>query len=327
MRSFKRWIWAAIFLAAAVGLNWILNCALYPYTYARVDVHNLETNSYDDIFVGSSHGKSGINPLVVDEVTGRKSTNLCLGGQYPIDSYYIVKEAVRVHPPKRIIYELDPGYWMGKIGENFSFGQTYYELPPSMVKLEYFKDKIMGRDMRNTLFPWYLFRSEYPNFLSNIKMKFSVEYKTWGVESFDKGGQRYEAEGFINRDPIPNENKQEDNLVLWDRGLLNEDSMKYFEKMQKLCEQERIELVVITTPVPKVTLEKHEKEFRQAYSFLESYMKERDAVYINFNYEEEVDVRLDAFGDYDGHMHGEAANRFSKILGAYLKEIEEKKVM
>lgn len=110
MRSFKKIICLGTVVAIIVGINTILNLAFQPYNNFRNDMHNLDNHKFDTVFVGTSHGKAGINPDIIDGITGYKSINMCLGGQSIDDSYYIVKEACRVNKPKRIIYELDPSY-------------------------------------------------------------------------------------------------------------------------------------------------------------------------------------------------------------------------
>ena len=95
MHNFKKYMYPVLFLAVILCINEILMLALKPYTCFRNDMHKLETNQYDDLFVGTSHGKAGINPEIVDKITGEKSLNLCLGGEEVQDSYYIIKEACR----------------------------------------------------------------------------------------------------------------------------------------------------------------------------------------------------------------------------------------
>ena len=134
MRNFKKNIYPVLFLAVIICMNQILILALKPCTNFRNDIHKLETNQYDDLFVGTSHGKAGINPEVVDKITGERSLNLCLGGEEVQDSYYIIKEACRVNKPKKIIYELDPGYWVSTATLGPEFRTIYDELPLSSVK-------------------------------------------------------------------------------------------------------------------------------------------------------------------------------------------------
>lgn len=307
----------AAFLLAALLLNAGLNFALYPYTYARVDVHHLETGTYDDLFIGASHGKSCINPVKVDEVTGRSSINLCIGGQYMIDSYFIAKEACRVNRPKRIVYELDPGYWITDMAEDTSFGQTYHELPWSAVKAEYFLAKFLKKDFRNTLFPWYAYRSQLTQMAENIKTRTGSMYKNYGTECFSNEGQSYEESGFIRTFPVEGMAKDEESLTLWDETLLREDSTAYFEKLVKLCEKEDVELVVITTPVPAETLAKY-GEYAEADVFFAEYFAGKGIRYMNFN-ENHPGYTLEEYSDWEGHMYGETADRFSVLLGEALK--------
>ena len=45
---------------------------------------------FDDIILGTSHGKMDIDPEVMEEkITGRTGHNLCVGGEYGIDAYYL----------------------------------------------------------------------------------------------------------------------------------------------------------------------------------------------------------------------------------------------
>ena len=111
MRNFKKWMLPLLFVAVFVGINELLNYVLYPYTYTRADVHHLAASEYEDVLVGTSHGKCGLDPQVLEEVTGHKTINVCQGGEYPLDVYYLVREAARNKKVSRVIYELDSGYW------------------------------------------------------------------------------------------------------------------------------------------------------------------------------------------------------------------------
>lgn len=51
MRNFKRFAVLTLLLAFVIGVNSLLSFALYPYTYSRVDIHNLISEDHDTIFV------------------------------------------------------------------------------------------------------------------------------------------------------------------------------------------------------------------------------------------------------------------------------------
>ncbi len=81
MRSFKRVIlpvFCLLFILAVA--NTVLNYALIPYSYVRIMMHQITTENYDTVLLGTSHGLNGISPKILEEQTGEKTINLCLGG-------------------------------------------------------------------------------------------------------------------------------------------------------------------------------------------------------------------------------------------------------
>ena len=56
MRSFK-WIRPLIFFVLAAGTLYLLDFALYPCTFIRDDIHAVTTETFDDIIMGTPHGK------------------------------------------------------------------------------------------------------------------------------------------------------------------------------------------------------------------------------------------------------------------------------
>ena len=110
MRIFKRLCPAAAFLILFVLINFLLNDALIPYQYPRVKIHTIETQTFDDLIVGTSHSFSAINPEILSSSTGRSCYNASVGSQFPRDTLYLLMDACRSHRPGRIILEYDPAY-------------------------------------------------------------------------------------------------------------------------------------------------------------------------------------------------------------------------
>ena len=77
----------ALIIVILLGLDYIL----YPCTFMRNDIHTVTTQKHQDIFMGTSHGKMNIDPKTISSVTGRTGHNLCVGGEYGIDAYYLAK--------------------------------------------------------------------------------------------------------------------------------------------------------------------------------------------------------------------------------------------
>lgn len=320
MRNFKKAVFVVLFLVICLVCNSILTFCFYPYNYARIDIHNIETNAYDDIFLGSSHGKCGIDPLTFDSVTQQKSTNLCMGGEYTQDAFFLAKEAVRNHKPKRIIYELDPGYWVTKPSQGMDYTSFYHEFPPSSVKVQYFTEKIMKADFRSTLFPWYTYRQYFFKVWDNITIKTGQVYKDYDPAPFTNEAQAYKPEGFIYRNKI-DAPKTEQNLILWDEAQLQPDTVTYFERLVNFCNQNQIELVVITTPIPTETYQKYQQAYDNAHDYFTDYMERLKVPYYDFN-----DIQLDGFdkslntyADCEGHMYGATAKQFTRLMAEYLE--------
>lgn len=321
MRNFKRFAVLAFLLALVIGVNSLLSFALYPYTYSRVDIHHLISEDHDTIFVGSSHGKCGLNPEVFDSVCGTVSTNQCLGGEYPIDAYHIVRLACETgHKPKQVIYELDAGYFVSKPNEGADFAILYQEFPASFTKFHYWMTKILDGDFRNTLFPWYLYRGKIFSVNNTLSQKRSEEYKDFGISSFANPAQIYHSSGFIERLVQPADKSVKDIPVLYTGDNISPESEIYFRRLAQLCEREGIRLIAVTTPVPEVTVQEYSSAYAGANQYFTALSKELGVAYYNCNYIEKFsDLRdLNYFVDYDGHYYGEYADlfteRFAKML-------------
>ena len=123
MHNFKKIIKTIVVVAVCVTLLAGLDMALYPCTFMRNDIHAVVSNQYDDIILGTSHGMTDIDPAVMEEITGRSGHNVCVGGEYGIDAYYIARLIAEKQKPARIIYEVDPGYFVSEKeeGNNMKF--------------------------------------------------------------------------------------------------------------------------------------------------------------------------------------------------------------
>lgn len=142
----------ALIIVILLGLDYLL----YPCTFMRNDIHTVTTQKHQDIFMGTSHGKMNIDPKTISSVTGRTGHNLCVGGEYGIDAYYLAKLLLEKQKPERIIYEVDPGHfaiqmrtilqlldnhtscftcsnYQGMINMSFRFSQSAFQHPENSI--------------------------------------------------------------------------------------------------------------------------------------------------------------------------------------------------
>lgn len=317
MRSFKKWAAVFVIICIFVGGNELLTYLLYPYTYTRADMHHMITQEYEDLIVGTSHGKCGLDPQALAAVTGRKTLNVCQGGQYPVDSYYLVREAARHRKLSRVIYELDPGYWVTVPNQSADYVTFFHEMPWSRVKAEYLADKMLKGDFRNVVFPWYFYRKNVRNIGERVEQKRSRVYKEYITKPFQSEVQTFREDGFFARHRLETDKMEEDIPSLWQAPGPREDTMEAFDRLAEFCGKENIELVVVIMPIPGVTYEKYKEHYEAAESFLEKYMTDRNVDFHCYYQKKSADIpdALEEFADYDGHMYEETAVGFSRIFG------------
>lgn len=319
MHNFKK-IWKPLLVLAvcAVLLKGV-DYLLYPCTFTRYDVHAVTTKQYDDIIVGTSHGKMNIDPAVMEKTTGRTGHNMCVGGEYGVDAYHLVRLIAEKQNPKRIIYEVDPAYFASEKEEGNNYLLFYHEFPLSKAKWDYFWASIAKCNFRTILFPWYEYDLGYE--LEKIGDTASKKSdSSYDISWLKSDAQEYEASGFINRYPVNTKNLEMIGLKLYEREKLSDKNMEYLEKTIDFCKEKGIEFVAVSTPVPQDTLKAYTDNYISAWKDFEAFFAEKEVPYLNFNGEfyKAFTHNITAFTDYDGHMHGKAARDFSEVFAKVL---------
>lgn len=323
MHNSKKIISVILILCIAAGVFRGLDFALYPCTFMRNDIHRVTTTQVDDLYVGTSHGKMNIDPDAAQAVNGRTGHNLCVGGEYPIDTYYMLKLLLeKGTKPSRVIYEASPGYFTLEKEEGNNYLLFYHEFPFSRAKLAYFADAIAKCNFRTLFFPWYEYPLSYE--LSNLKSTISKKAaKDYGTEDLKTENQEYHENGFIERYPLDPATFNFAGVNDFRTADVKEENMVYMEKLISLCKENDIEFIAITTPIPAPTLKKFTEGYAQAWEYFEAFFKEQDVKYFNFNSRELYPVSTHNpadFTDLDGHMHGKSAREFSALLAEMLKD-------
>ncbi len=321
MRISKRLLVPVIFLALFLAVNTGLDYILVPYTFTRYKIHKIETETYDDLILGSSHAGTCLSPSAMQTVNGRKTFNAAQGEEFPVDSYFFLKDAAREHKPDRLIYEFDPNYWITAQDESANYAGMFAEMQLCPAKIQYFFAKMWKADFRTFCAPWYFYRSEAKkeDIERNLFVKKSEDYRNYGTGTFDSAIQTVEEDGFIAVKP----GKWADEITPrdWSEDMLQKDAREYFIRIAEYCRRRGIRLVVVTTPVPAQTLAANLASYTAAAEEMKALSRTYGFSYLNYTEGElllanQEFTNADLFADWDGHMYADTARRFSAVLAA-----------
>lgn len=313
----KRRGWAAflISIAVLVLLCVLLDFLLYPCTFMRNDIHTIVTEPRDVLILGTSNGKMDLEPDVMLEGTGLTGHNACVGGEYPVDAYYITRLALEKQHPSQIVFELDPGYLMTEKEKGNNYLLFYHEFPLSRAKAAYFGATLLDSDFRAALFPFYEYSLSYE--LSKLRdTTYQKTHHDYDVAYLKGAVQEYHENGFIEKYPVAEKNFPTYEPVAFNAENVRETNLTYLGKLIDLCAEESIRLVVAVMPLPDKTLAA-DANWEDAWDFFADWFEARDVEYYNFNREYYDFWTHDAvcYVDYDGHMNGDSARGFSRVFG------------
>ena len=317
----RKRILLAVLFAAAVCILFALDYALYPCTFIRNDIHAVTTETFDDIYMGTSHGKINIDPDVAASVTGRSGHNLCVGGEYPQDCVYMLKLMIETgHRPKRIIYEISPGYLVREKEEGNNYLLFYHEFPLSRAKLSYFWHSVSKTNFRTMFFPWYEYplSVELPKIAETVAVKWNRDYS---AERLKTASQEYFASGFIGRYAVDTSNLTADDLTPAPVSAIVPENMEALKDLIRLCKEEGIDFTAVTTPLPLENLQKFSEDYKELFEYLGAYFEQMQVPWVNFNDQAHFNLfthDMAAFTDMDGHMNIDAARAFSGVLATQL---------
>jgi len=330
MRNFKKILKCIIFAIVCCIAFAICDFVFVPSGYIRVILHtlNYSEEKYDCIILGASHGRSAINPYKLDDTLGTNAINLCIPSETMEDSYYLLKESCRNNNPKTVILDLDYQYWY-KLAENdFSDAFIYYQLAPSKVKAEYFINNLITKDVRITLSRWSNYVNDFSNIKDKMALKLGSEYKDYdinGANVKDANGP-YVGNGFFYRAPGAHGAR---GLVVrrpWSDSKVDNEVVKQFENIVNYCKENEIKLICVTSTITPATVLTGTSEASSKY--FTALMGKYGVDYYDFNLlRQDVMPRgnLD-FGDWDGHMCGTLADKYSSIMGSVIKDKEQGKL-
>lgn len=269
-------------------------------TSTFMEYRDLEENTVDVIFIGTSHVLYGIDPMHIYEETG--VTSYVFGGPgLRMDlTYLTLKDALKTQSPKVIMLDASGLHYAKQQAEGRAH-KFVDNLPLTKEKIEYaFNNGNDELTPLSVIFPFVRYHDRW----STVN-EYDFRYMIGALD------QTYLRGHHISYAQVPvtlDFQKTKDNFEITERNL------DYFDRIVKLCEEQGVSLVVYKTPTPDWNI--------TWSSAAEKASGERGIPYWELYYELE-DIGLDFatdFCDETDHLNQHGAEKLSIYITEHLRE-------
>ena len=248
----------------------------------------LEPDSVDMIFIGSSHQFCTINPDLLYEEYGINSFMLATSAQTIPMSYYATMEAIELQHPKAIVLEA------------LYCTNDFRTVSPEMSHT--FFDGMPRCEARKLAIEDLIEPEEQIYYYLNLG-RYHTRWKDLGQKDFmsnlDSPRGRYYSEETKYNWQIPVISKDE-------KEPMPEEMLKYLDMLVELCKENKVELIMYVAPFNSLYDEENTREdlFRRQriFNWLEDYTGEKGLRYYNLFYEI-PEMNLDGMTDYKDSQH------------------------
>jgi hypothetical protein len=309
------------------GLSELLSPIVYiPRTSMR-GMYAQEKN-IDIVFLGSSRAHYGFNPAVFDESLGLNTFNIATGAQSWSQSYYLLKELLKLHTPQTVIIGTAISRFNGTGATSARYGFIINdELRFLDNKLEYLLNAITKTEYLEALSPAYRYRDNL-----GIKMIENMYKKNRIKGYWDEAGlyrlDRFYKGYVINKSKLSNPKQgtleinrsfKKNRNNTWDPGDIDLDAIEYFKKTVDLCKENNIDVILADTPNPPAVAI-GAKNYDHYSNFIRDLANTNNVMLWDFNLLKMgyMEYDFDKFGDFV-HMNDRGATEFSALFAKMLK--------
>ena len=266
--------------------------------------YQLDRDSVDVVFYGSSHVYSGVNVAALWDDYGIAGYDMAGTMQTLWNSYYNMEETLKYQSPRLMVVDL---YGI-RIEEEY-YGSTNVIKNVSSMRFSLNKIRNVWNSVPHEEFLSYLL--SYP--LTHDS------YKELGRGNFDEGVNNvggnwykgYKPSYAVTRyDTLPQVSAgAEKRLPSW-------KNRKYLDNMVRLAGENQIQLAFIVVPYEGI-----DEEDQMLYQWAEEYAQENGILFLNGNTRLE-EMEFDPSGDYAeaSHLNHSGACKFTAYLGSWLTE-------
>lgn len=279
-------------------------------TSTHVGFYEMEKNTIDVLFLGSSSAISAFIPQELYNNYGITSYNLGCTQQSMVTSYFWLKEALEYQHPKAVV--LDCFYLFlyeakepSNLPENATRGALNY-MKWSSVKNEAIKT-VCGLDEEQSRLSYY-----FPNIRYHTRWS-SLRENDF---SFSDMSRHYELKGYApiaeycgyNYVPFEKDSAEDETDIV---PLMEE----YLVNITKLCKQEGIALILTMAPNATENIER--------YNIIQKYTDEHNLLFLDFNEKsiyEKIDFNFQVDHADQHHTNLWGAQKVTNYVGEILTE-------
>lgn len=313
-----------IIICAIFAINGVLSYVLIDNAddEVRYAMHELyEQENIETLFLGSSHVFCGYDPQILDVALGENTYLASTPVQKVDGSYYLLKEVIKNNELKKVY--LDMYFWQyrdtpAKRGSE----QMYYiycitdNMKNSWNRIEF----LLNASGCEQYIEGFLPASRYGNYLLDlnrfervVKSKRNSEYINYenAPANFYKGAMI--TSGQVGN-PKMITTADEAGIAKISENVISEYSLKNLDKIVKLCKEEEIELVLVTTPFTGFCVQSI-GNYNTFYEYMKNYADANDIEYYDFNLckTDILDLESEDFLDFH-HLSGKGAAKYSAVF-------------
>lgn len=271
--------------------------------------YNLEKDSVDIFFVGSSVIAAAVDPYQLYNEYGFSSYNLGVMQQPTVGTYFWLKEVLKTQSPKLIVMEVKT---VGRVEDKdeSSSRKSYDYMKWGKNKLQYaieYAHTNKEADLFEYLFP-----------LSKYHTRWSeLTYDDW---DFFMGDDTSYTRGFAT---LTTRFKDAENFIEW-KGIkedpskiksFNSTNESYCRRIVDLAKENNIDILFVKTPDTAWTTSRH--------NHIVNLSKELGVDFIDFNIEgtmKSAGIDYSVDGADTNHLNMNGAKKFTSYIGDYLKK-------
>lgn len=273
-----------------------------------------EDNSFDILFLGSSHMNGLINPDVIYEKCNLKSYNYGTGGQPMSVTYYLLKEILDNQPvPKMVVLDT---YYLGLTSDYSEDSYIRYVLDNinfSKNKIDAIRASVPSENKWSYLFPLLKYHTRW-SYLAENDYNFDLS-KYSSITGFGAGQERY---GYDLQLP-----SSQSSSVTGDIPPL---SSKYLYKIIELSKEYNFDLIFINAPYDYTSndnMTNWVSDDAAMFNKVEEVALENRIPFINYSTLEKMkEINFDFKNDMNnnGHVNIYGAAKVSLNFADYLNE-------